>query len=358
MTDPRNRKLAKILVEYSINAKPGDKVAVSCTSAAGLPLAREVYKLLLYRKTFPYMQLGDESMNYLFYKNATKEQLLKKPEVAHFVANWADKFINIVAEQNPKELANVNPERQALRSKITKPIKDILLTKKWVLTYYPTVGMAYACSMSLHELEEFYFKACLKDWSSEKNKMKKLKKILDDGQEVRIIGRETDLKLSFKGRKFAICAGEYNMPDGEVFGGPVETSAKGRVFFDLPSLYNGKEVKGIRLNFVRGKVSFYDAQNNKDFLKKMLNTDKGAKTLGEFGIGTNYSINKFMQNILFDEKAGGTIHLALGCSFKEEEGGGKNDSAIHWDLIKDMRLKDSKILIDGKLIFKDGKILV
>lgn len=358
MTDPRNKKLAKILVEYSVKVKPGDKVVVSCTSQAGLPLAREVYKLLLYRKTFPYFQLSDERLNYLFYKNANKQQLLTRPEINHYIAGWGDKFINIVAEQNPKELANINPERQALRSKITKPIKDIILAKRWILTYYPTNGMAYACSMSLHELEDFYFKSCLKDWDKEKNKMKKLKKILDDGQKVRIIGKETDLKLSFKNRRFAICAGEYNMPDGEVFGGPEEESVEGNVFFDLPSLYNGKEVTGVRLKFIKGRVVSYDAHTNRRFLEKMLDTDKGAKTLGEFGIGTNFSINKFMQNILFDEKIGGTIHLALGSSFKEAEGGGKNDSAIHWDLIKDMRLKGSKIFVDNKLIFKDGKILV
>jgi aminopeptidase len=357
MTDLRNKRLAKILVDYSVGVKKGDKVVVTCNSAVGLPLVREVYKLLLLTGALPHLQLGDEQLDYFYYRHATRAQLIQKPEISLFLARWADKFINIVAESNPKELANIEPSKQTLRSKTTKEVKDIILTKKWVLTYYPTAGMAYASSMSLHELEEFYFQACLKNWQKEKEKMKKLKKILDDAKKLKIIGLQTELEMSLTGRKFAICAGEYNMPDGEVFGAPLETSLEGQIYFDFPSVYQGKEVKGVKLFFQKGRVVNFEARENSQFLAEILKVDAGARRIGELGIGTNFTINHFMQNILFDEKMGGTIHLALGSSFKEEEGGGKNESAIHWDIIKDMRKKGSKIFVDGKLIFKDGKIL-
>ncbi len=359
MVDPRNKKLAKILVDYSVKVEKGDKVVITCSSKSGLPLAREVYKLVLLKRAFPYFQLHDEALDYFYYKHANKEQLTKKPEISLFVARWADKFINIFAENNPKELTNIKPFRQTLRLKTTKIVKEVILTKKWVTTYYPTYGMAYASAMSLHELENFYFKACLKDWEKEKAKMARLKKILDDGREIKIVGFQTDLKFSLRGRKACICAGEYNMPDGEVFAAPKEESTEGRVYFDFPSLYGGKEVRGVALVFKNGKVIDFKAQEHQRFLGKMLQTDSGAKRLGEFGLGTNYAVSRFMQNILFDEKMGGTIHLALGSAYpKKELGGGSNQSAIHWDLIKDMRLAGSKIIIDGKLIFKEGKFLI
>ncbi len=358
MSDPRNKKLAKILVDYSIEAKKGEKVSINCTSCAGLPLAEEVYKLLLKKETIPYLQLHAESLDYYYFRHATKKQLSAKPELALFKAKWADKFISIVAEGNPKELANIDPVRQVLRNKVVKSVKDIILKKPWVLTYYPTFGMAYASSMSLHELYDFYFQACLKDWKKEKQKMDKLKRILDKGKKVKIVGYKTNISFSIENREFAVCAGKYNMPDGEVFGAPREKSVEGNVYFEFPSLYQGKEVRGVSLRFSKGKVIDFDARQHKHFLREVLKIDAGAKRLGEFGIGTNFEIDHFMQNILFDEKMGGTIHLALGAAYKEREGGGKNDSAIHWDLIKDMKKKDSKIFVDGKLIFKEGKILV
>ena len=358
MFDPRNKKLAKILVDYSIGAKKDEKVVINCTSPSGLPLAREVYKYLLINGAYPYFQLNDEFLSYFYFKHADKKQLTLKPEPALFIAKWADKFITIVAEQNPKELANIKPEKQTLRNKTSKPVKDIILKKKWVLTYYPTSGMAFASGMSLHELESFYFGACLRDWNKEKKQMDKLKSFLDKGNKVHIIGYKTNLKFSIQERKFAVCAGQYNMPDGEIFGAPLEKSVEGNIYFEFPSLFHGKEVRGAQLFFSKGKVVKFKARQNEKFLGEILKTDPGAKRFGEWGIGTNRKINRYMQNTLFDEKIGGTIHLALGSAYKEEDGGGENDSAIHWDLIKDMRKKGSKILLDGKEMLKDGKILV
>jgi len=359
MLDPRNHKLAKILVNYSIKVKKGEKILITATSKAGFPLVQEIFKQLLEKGATPYVQLQDERLNYLYFQHSTPELIKKESEPALFFAKWADKFITIVADYNSKELANVDPVKQTLKSIATKRIRDTMFVKKWVLTYYPTSGMAYASSMALHELEDFYFESCVKNWDAEKKKMLNMKKILDKSKKVQIIGNKTDLTMDFSQRQFAICAGEYNMPDGEIFGAPLENSTTGRVYFDFPSIYQGKEVQGVDLYFEKGKVVKWDARSNKEFLTKMLLTDPGAKRLGEFGIGTNFSITQFMYNTLFDEKMGGTIHLALGTAFKDKvDGRGENDSAIHWDLVKDLRIKGSKLLVDQKVILKDGKILV
>jgi len=358
MNDPRNKQLAKILVDYSVKTKKGDKIVITCTSFLGLPLAEEVYKLILLKEAFPHFQLQTESLSYLYFKHATRDQLRAEPEIAQFLAGWGDKFITIVAEQNPKELANIDPVKQVLRSKAIKKSRDQIMKKPWMVTYYPTAGMAYASEMSLHELEDLYFSACLKDWRKESENLQRLKLILDKSKKFRIIGFKTDLSMDFTGRFFAICAGEYNMPDGEIFGAPLEDSVNGQVYFDFPSIYHGKEVRGLTLIFKKGKVVSWSADNHREFLNHILNTDPGARRLGEVGIGTNFSITRFMSNTLFDEKMGGTVHLALGAAFKERiEGRGENDSAIHWDLIKDLRKKDSKIIVDDKIILKDGKIL-
>lgn len=357
MTDPRNKKLAKILVEYSIKVKPKDKVLINCYSPEGLPLAKEVYKQVLLKRAYPHLDLSPGDLSFFYFKNATIEQIKTKPEIGLFLARWADKFINIVAEKNDRELANIDPKKILLKAKVNEPVKDIILKKPWVLTYYPTFSMAQTSRLSLEEMEDFYFKACLLDWPKEAKKLKKLKKILNDAQEIKVIGEKTDLKLSFKGRTFQVCAGTHNMPDGEIFSCPLETKTEGKIYFDFPSLRHGKEVIGAFFVFKNGKVVKFDAEKNKEFLKESLDIDKGARRLGEFAIGTNFGITRFMFNTLFDEKIGGTIHLALGNAYPEKEpGGGKNKSAIHWDFVKDMRKKGSKVIVDGKVILKEGKI--
>lgn len=357
MADPRNKKLAQILIEYSIKVKAKDKVLINCSGPEGLALAREVYKQVLLKKAYPHLELAAGDLKYFYFKNATLEQIKVKPEIGLFLANWADKFVNIVAEKNDRELANADPKKIVLKTKVNQPIKDIVLKKPWVFTFYPTFSLAQSASLSLEEMEDFYFKACLLDWQKQASKLKKLKKVLDNAKEVKIIGERTNLSLSFKTRTFQICAGTHNMPDGEIFSAPRETKTEGEIYFDFPSLRQGKEVRGAFFVFKQGKVVKFDAQKNKAFLKESLAIDKGAKRLGEFALGTNYNIKRFMYNTLFDEKIGGTIHLALGNAYPEtESGGGKNKSAIHWDFVKDMRKKGSELIVDGKVVLKNGEI--
>jgi aminopeptidase len=238
----------------------------------------------------------------------------------------------------------------------------MLLAKKWSLTLFPTEAYAQDAEMSLADFSDFVFRANLLHlddpvaaWQAEERKQKKLIARLRGADEVRIVGPGTDLRMSVKGRTFIPSVATHNVPSGEIFTGPVEESAEGCISYDFPVCEGGREIDGIRLVFRQGLVVEATATKNQDYLLKMLDMDKGARRLGELGIGTNYDIQRFIKNILFDEKIGGTIHLALGESYAET--GGKNKSGLHWDMIKDLR-KDGALYVDGKLVQKNGRFVV
>jgi aminopeptidase len=352
MTDPRVKKLAEILVNYSIKIKKGDLIELSFGVDAK-ELALEVYKLILKKGAYPVVHAGVPGFTYAYYKNASKEQLSSFPKLAMIETKMTNGSINIGAEYNTKELTRISPKKIAVRRKVTKRIHDEYIKKdNWVICEFPTHSLAQDAEMSLEEFEDFCYAATNQDWKTESKKQDKLKKILDNGKQVRITGENSDLAFSIEGRKAAKCDGKRNMPDGEVFIAPVEDSTEGYIHYTYPAIYGGREVSGIFLRFHKGKVVESKAEKGESFLKEMIRTDKGSCKLGEFGIGLNYNIKQFIKQILFDEKIGGTIHLALGMAYPQ--GGGKNKSAIHWDMIKDLR-RGGKIFVDGKLIQKDGK---
>ena len=352
MKDPRVVKLAEILTNHSINIKKGDLIEVN-TAIGAQPLALEIMKNILKKGAYPKMNVGLPGAHYTYFKYANDEQLNHFPELAKIEAEKFDGSIGIGAPVNTKELSNIDPAKIATRRKVTKEISDIHLKKdNWVIFQYPTLAMAQDADMSLEEFEDFVFDACLDDWDAMGKKQTKLKKMFDDGNEVRIVGKDTDLTFSIKSRECMKCFGTRNMPDGEVFLAPVEDTTEGYISYSYPTIMGGREIDGIKLWFEKGKVVKATATKNEEFLLKMLETDKGAKYIGEFGIGMNYKITKFVKQILFDEKIGGTIHLALGMAYKE--GGGKNESALHWDMIKDLR-DGGKIILDGKVVQENGK---
>lgn len=357
MIDKRVTKLAEILTDYSVSLKKEDKVLISANSDAW-PLAKEVYKLCLKKGAFPYTIYSPGDLDYFFYKNATPTQLQKKPEVSLFLSNWADKFIRLYSSNNNRKLSNIDPKRLMMTAKANEPIKKIMLKKPWILTEFPSQSMAQSAGISLDELEDIYFKACLRDWSKIGKTLQSLKSKLDNATTVEVVGEKTNLTLSFTGRTFQKADGKYNMPDGEVFGAPLDTKTEGQVYFDLPSLRSGNIVQDVILTFKKGQVVKAKAKKGNKYLKAALSTDKGAKRLGEFAIGTNYGIKKPMLNTLFDEKIGGTIHMALGSAYEDKDGGGINKSAIHWDLVKSMTTKNSKVIVNGQPILKNGKLLV
>lgn len=356
MADPRVEKLASILINHSLGVKKGDVVMISSSSELAKPLVLEVFREALEAGGHPFTNIGFEETANIFYDNASPDQIKNFPKIKLFEAKNIDCIVNIRASVNKKSLSNIDPKVIGERSKVLRPISEIIVNKKrWILTNYPTNALAQEADMSLPEYEDFLYNATNIDWNSVKKEEMKLKAHLDRASEVRIVGKDTDLKLSIKGRKSITCFGERNMPDGEVFMSPVEDSAEGHIYYEMPAIYQGREVTGIRLTFRKGKVVEAKADKNQDFLIAMLDTDKGGRFLGELGVGTNYGIQKFSKDILFDEKIGGTVHLAVGRSY--EEAGGKNHSAIHWDMIKDLRTGGA-IYLDGKAIQKDGKFLI
>lgn len=355
MSDPRVVKLADILVNYSLEVRKGERVIINSSSELAKPLAMEVYKKVLKAGGHPTVNIAFEEMANIFYSAASKEQLLDFPKVKMFEAKNADCVVSIRASVNKRAMSNIDPKAISMRSKVLMPIQEeIVNRKRWVICNFPTNALAQETDMSLEEYEDFLYSATNINWDKVKKEEMKLKRVLDKGKLVRIVGKDTDLTIGIKGRKAILCCGKRNMPDGEVFLSPVENSVEGQIYYDLPAIYNGKEVLGIRLKFKKGKVVQASAEKNEEFLLAMLDTDKGARYLGELGIGTNYGIRHLSKDILFDEKIGGTVHLAVGRSYKDA--GGKNVSAIHWDMIKDLR-SGGAIYVDGRLIQKNGKFI-
>ncbi|HMP72418.1 MAG TPA: aminopeptidase [Kiritimatiellia bacterium] len=352
------RKFADLLASYSIYAKPKETISVEGTTEAE-PLISATYEALLRTGAYPVVRMVTPGMTESFFRIANEDQLANPPKYERAFANSMDGTIRIMSSDNTRSLSGIDPKRQALFAKGRRPIRRILLAKKWALTLYPTRAYAQDADMSLRDFEDFVFKANyldrpnpVKAWNDLERVHQKLIAKLRNADQIRIVGEDTDLTLSVKGRTFISSVATHNVPSGEIFTGPVETSANGHIRYEFPVCDGGREIDGIRLVFRDGKVVEASATKNEDYLLAMLDMDPGARRLGELGIGTNYGIQRFIRNILFDEKIGGTIHLALGESYTET--GGVNKSSLHWDMIKDLR-NGGAIYVDGKLFQKNGK---
>jgi aminopeptidase len=355
MSDPRVRRLADILVNYSTGVRRGSKVKIRLIDE-GLPLLKEVYRLCIKNGAHVRVDMGSSDLDQIFIKHASNAQLSYVPSLTMAEAKWLDCHISIMGLNNTKYMTNVDPRRMVKRSQVLRPVSSYIVNnKKWVFCNFPSHALAQDAGMSLEEYEDFLYSACNVNWRLMSAKQIRLKKVLDRGRMVRILGPGTDLCFSITGRRAVKCDGKMNMPDGEVFIAPDEKTTHGHITYDYPAVHRGKEVEGIRLVFSRGRVTQATARTNQSYLNAMINSDPGARRVGEFGIGTNYAIKTFTKDILFDEKIGGTVHLALGMAYKE--GGGRNKSAIHWDMIKDLR-KGGSIEVDGRTIQKNGKFLI
>jgi aminopeptidase len=359
--DERLEKLARVLVEYSIEAGEGDQVLLSAEAGAE-PLLKEVYARLLQVGAFPVVQVSLPGMQELFFEHAREVHYEEVPSIRRAMYEQADALINVMAPANTRSLANVDPAKQQALGKLNRPLSELMLKKdRWVLTLFPTNALAQESNMSVHEYEEFVFGAMglneedpVRFWSEKSREQERVKERLEAAREVRIVGPGTDLTLSVEGRKFINSAGRRNMPCGEVFTGPVEDSANGHVYFGVPAAIGGREVAGARLRFEGGRVVEASAEKGEEYLTALLDTDAGARYLGELGIGTNYGIPRASGNVLFDEKLGGTVHLAIGRSYPET--GGKNESSVHTDLVCDLR-DAGELYADGELIQENGRFL-
>jgi len=361
LIDGRLEKLARVLVDYSVEAREGEQVVVFGEVGAE-PLVKAIYARLLQVGAVPVLQLQLPGMQELFFEHAQDIHYKNIPSIRRFFAEEADAEIGIKAPSNTRALANVDPARQQALAGLNRPLSEIMLQKnRWMLTLFPTAALAQEANMGLTEYEDFAFSAMGLDrddpvryWQEKSMEQARLKERLEEARELRIVGPGTDLTLSVEGRTFVNSAGRRNMPCGEVFTGPIEDSANGHVTFGVPAAIGGREVAGARLRFDGGKVVESEAEKGGEYLESLLDTDAGARYLGEVGIGTNYNIGRASGNVLFDEKLGGTVHLAIGRSYKET--GGLNDSSVHTDLVCDLR-EGGELYADGELIQKDGRFL-
>lgn len=360
MADARIRKLAEILVGYSLAVKRGANVVVQGGVAAE-PLIVETYEALLRAGAFPFVRMTPDGMQDRFFAAAGPAQLDQASALEMTCARALDASIRIYSQSNTRELSGVDPQRQAAHARAMEQVGAVVRRKPWVLTLFPTAAYAQDAEMSLREFEDFVYAATFADeddplaaWKGLAREQARLIRKLEGADQIRIVGPETDLTLSVRNRTFINSAGTKNMPSGEIFTGPVEQSAEGTILYDFPVTHLGREIENIRLVFRKGKVVEAGATKNEAFLHAMLDMDAGARRLGELGIGTNRRIQRFTRNILFDEKIGGTVHLAVGQSYPET--GGRNRSALHWDMIKDLR-KGGAVYVDGRLFQKDGRFV-
>lgn len=367
MADPRIEKLAELLVDYSVAVRPGDRVLLQGDTLSE-PLLKAVYVRVLKAGGHPLSQVSFSGIDELLFRHASDEQLKHVPEPQKLAAETYDVHINIWGEENTKALSNIDPARMVLRRQARAELFKRVLERsaagelRWVAALFPTNACAQDAEMSLSEYEDFVYGACLPDmddpvgyWRRFSARQQKIVDWLKGKERVRVIGPETDLRLNIAGRAFINCDGKYNMPDGEIFTGPVEDSVEGHVYFSYPAIYGGREVTGIRLWFERGKVVKATAEKGEEFLLKTIDTDDGARRVGEFAIGTNEGITHFTRQILFDEKINGSFHMALGAGYPET--GSKNESGLHWDMVCDLR-HGGEIWVDDELLYKDGNFVV
>lgn len=366
MYHPCIEKLAKLLVHYSLGVKKGQTLAIQSTLQAE-PLLEAVYKEAILVGAHVTTLLGLPNGPEIFYKHASQEQLEYISPLNEFLAEKIDNRLHIMAEYNTKALSGIDPQRISTSRRAGAKLQARFMERaaagemRWTLTGYPTNAAAQEANMSLAEYAEFVFGAGLlyhgdpvAEWRKIDAQQEKICDFLNRQSNLHILSRDTDITMSIAGRKWINCSGHENFPDGEVFTGPVEDSVTGYIRFSFPGIFAGQEIEDIRLEFEKGKVVKATAAKGQELLHALLETDTGARYVGEVAVGTNFGIQKFTRNMLFDEKIGGTVHLALGAAYPES--GGKNVSGIHWDMLCDMR-EGGEIYTDDQLIYRNGKFL-
>jgi len=372
LTDPRIKKFAKVLVERCTNTEPGDRILIEATTLAE-SLVRELHIQILEKGGHPHLLLQLPDLSYpdhedLLLIHGSDEQLEFVPSFHKLAYEQFDGRIHVHSSPNTRSTTSIDPSRNQRRNKARGVITDTQFRRgatgefKWVTTLYPTDGYAQDAGMNFEQYSDFVYGAVhaneddpIAYWNKVEKDQQAAVDFMAGKNQVVLQGPNLDLTLSIKGRKFLNACGTRNMPDGEIFTGPVEYSVNGWVKFTYPAIFQGVAAEGVELTFSDGKVvQVRRADKNQDYLLKMLDSDSGSSYLGEFAIGTNFEINKFTGQILFDEKIGGSFHMALGAGYPDT--GSKNKSTIHWDMICDMRT-DSEISVDGELFYKNGEFI-
>jgi aminopeptidase len=367
MSDPRVTKLAELLVNYSLELRPGQIVRIDGATVA-TPLATEVYRYALAAGAHPRTRMEIDGLDVIAVCESSEEQLTFVSEIDRFEVENVDAIVTIWADRNTRSLSQADPQRVSRRIASRRALINRFWERidegnaRWVGTRFPTDAHAQDAEMSLAEYEDFVYGAChvqgdqdpVAHWRAVSVELNARARELEAVRELRIVGPDTDLTLNVEGRSWLAADGKLNMPDGEIFTSPVETETEGEIRFSFPAIFQGRGVEDVRLRFEGGRVVHAQATDGDDYLQSLLDMDDGSCILGEIAFGMNYEIDRFTRDILFDEKIGGTLHLALGSSFKKL--GGQNESGLHWDMICDLRA-DGEIYADGELVWKAGRFL-
>jgi aminopeptidase len=367
MADPRMQKLAEILVGYSVAVQPGDWVLIN-GHALALPLVNEVVRLVLRAGGNPTVMLGADEIEETILRESSEAQLAWISPIEAIIPERVDAIIGIRAASNTRALSGIDPRQQQILQSARRELTRRRMERaadgslRWVGTQFPCAAYAQEADMSLAAYEDFVYAATFADqpdpaacWRRMHDSQQHLVDWLKGKRQVVARGPNIDLTLSIDGRTFINSDGKHNMPSGEIFTGPVEDSVNGWVKFTFPAIRGGQEVEGVEFEFKDGQVVAARARKNEGYLLSQLDSDAGARYLGEFAIGTNYGIQRFTKSILYDEKIGGTLHMAVGAGYPET--GSRNQSSIHWDFICDMR-QGSEILVDGELFYRNGQFQI
>ncbi len=355
MFDPRWNQLGDILVNYSTRIQAGERLLITMMEADTLPLTVAVYEQAIKAGALPQIQFTSAYLERSLMTFGSADQIDWVPELERYGMEWADAYIGLRGARNPNEFAEVPADRLAAHKRAMGVVSGLRNEHtRWVLIRVPNESFAQQAGMSLQAMMDFFFSATLRDWAEEARRYAAIRDRFQAATTVRIVGEGTDLTLSTEGRTYEVGDGRINMPDGEIYTAPVDDSAEGVITFEFPGIYAGQTISGIQLEFRQGRVVNASAQSGEPFLKQILELDEGASRLGEFGVGVNFGIDRFVGDILYDEKIGGTIHLALGRAYPEC--GGVNQSALHWDIVKDLR-QSGRIELDGQLVFENGTFL-
>jgi len=354
--DKRWKELGSLLVNYSTAVKSGERVMVAMVEVETYPLVRAVYEASIKAGARPQVQFLSEELNRSLLKYGSEEQIEWIPEIEAYGMEWADVYLGLRGAHNLNVFWDIPSDRLSKFRRTLGKISAMRWEKtRWCLLRVPNASLAQEAGVDEETITDMFFNACLLDWPKLSKEWQRWADVLNQGREVRIVGKNTDLSFSVEGRKWQVADGKINMPDGEINTAPVESTVEGEIYFEFPGVLGGRIVPDIHLRWEKGELVEATASANQDFLQEVVKSDPGASRIGEFAFGTNPEMKYFCKDILWDEKIGGTIHIALGRAYPEN--GGTNKSAIHWDIVKDMR-EDGEVYLDGKLIFQKGKILI
>ncbi len=354
--DKRWKRLGEILINYSTKVQPGERVMIAMIEIETWPLAHAVYEAAVKAGAYPQIQLKSETLRRCVLEYGNDQQITWVPEIEMYGMEWADVYIGLRGAHNLYELQDIPAEKLAANQNAMGVVSSARWENtRWCLIRVPNEAFAQQARTSNEVLLDMFFDACFIDWESESIKWDGWCRKLEQGRTIKITGKNTDLQFSINGRKWITFAGTNNLPDGEIATAPVCPTINGSIFFENPGVLSGRLMHELELTWENGRLTDASSSTECEFLNSIVSRDPGSSLIGEFAIGTNHSINRFCNDILLDEKIFGTIHIALGRAYPEC--GGLNKSAIHWDIVKDIR-SEGAVYLDGRTIVENGKILL